>query len=214
MKETYYKVKMNYDDFSKESSKSQQCLNNPVATITVNTENKYGKNITELFTAFGQANNFNDNYQGRGNIFYFDFHSQKFAKNIDYSYSVDRSQKEYVKKMKFLTNRKTSNVEFNYVISDKDWIDENTTLTELNNNIAKNIAYCLSNSNIQDTNWHVLRQNYYYIAKKNVVYIYACDNTCNDLSVQFPDLSQFSIINKSFVVDITNPNSKQYKCKI
>ena len=212
MKETSYKVKMNYDDFSKESSKSPQCLNNPVATITVNMENKYGKNITELFTAFGQANNFNDNYEGRGNIFYFDFHSQKFAKNSDCTYTVDRSQKECVKTFKLLS-RKTSNVEIAYVISDKDWKGKNTTITQLNNNIAKNIAYCLSNSNIQDTNWHVLRQNYYYIAKKNVVYIYACDNTCNDLSVQFPDLSQFSITNQSFVVDITNPTQNNINVK-
>ena len=114
MKETSYKVNMNYDDFSEESSQLSQCLNNPVATITVNMENKYGKNITELFTAFGQANNFNDNHEGRGNIFYFDFHSQKFAKNYNYSYVLDRSQQECVEKFKITSGRTTSNMETVY----------------------------------------------------------------------------------------------------
>ena len=87
---------MNYDDFSKESSESSICLNNPVATITINMENKYGKNMTELFNAFGQANNFDDDYEGRGNIFVFDFHSQNFEKNYDYVYILDRSKTEFV----------------------------------------------------------------------------------------------------------------------
>ena len=161
--------------------------------------------MTELFNAFGQANNFDDDYEGRGNIFVFDFHSQKFAKNYDYAYILDRSKTEFVQTEKI--NRKTSNVEFDYVISDMDWTDENTTITELNNNIAKNIAYCLNHSNIQDTNWYVLRQNYYYIARDNVVYIYACDNKCEDLTVQYfrdENTGNLRIINKSFVVDITN----------
>ena len=129
-------------------------------------------------------------------------------KNIDYVYVLDRSKTECVQTKKIIDNRKTSNVEFDYVISDMDWTDENTTITELNNNIAKNIAYCLNHSNIQDTNWYVLRQNYYYIAHDNVVYIYACDNTREDLTVQyfrFENTGNLGIITKSFVVDITNP---------
>ena len=218
MKETSYKVNMNYDDFSKESSKSSQCLNNPVATITINMENKYGKNITELFSAFGQANDFNqekERSEGRGNIFYFDFHSQKFAKNFGYSYVLDRSKTECVQAAT-KGSYTTSNVEIDYIISDMDWKGENTTITELNNNIAKNIVYCLSHSNIKDLNWNILRQNYYYIAKENVVYIYACDNTCNDLSVQLytnPNTGQISIINKSFVVNITNPTQNNMNVK-
>lgn len=210
-----YRVRLNNDDLDLDID-FNQCLNNPVATITINMENVYGKNMTELFSAFKQANNFNDDYQGRGNIFYFDFHSQKFEKNIDYVYVLDRSKTECIQTKKIIDNRKTSNVEFDYVISDKDWIDENTTITELNNNIAKNIAYCLSHSNIQDTNWHVLRQNYYYIASNNVVYIYACDNTCEDLTVQYfihPDDGLLGIINKSFVVDITNPTQNNMNVK-
>jgi len=203
-----YRVDLNNDNLDLDKYIDfNQCLNNPVATLTINMENVYGKNMTELFRAFGQANNFDDNYEGRGNIFYFDFHSQNFKKNIDYVYVLDRSKTECVQTTKII-DRKTSNVEFDYVISDMDWTDENTTITELNNNIAKNIAYCLNHSNIQDTNWYVLRQNYYYIAHDNVVYIYACDNTCEDLTVQyyrFENTGNLGIITKSFVVDITNP---------
>jgi hypothetical protein len=221
MKETSYKVNMNYDDFSEESSQSSQssqCLNNPVATITINMENKYGKNMTELFNAFGQANNFNDEYRGRGNIFYFNFSSQKFAKNYNYSYVLDRSQQECVEKSKITSGRTTSNMEFDYVISDMDWKGKNTTITELNNNIAKNIAHCLSHSNIKDLNWNVLRQNYYYIAHNNVVHIYECDNTCQDLNVNYLILPGLSgdielIISKSFVVDITNPTQNNMNVK-
>jgi len=208
-----YKVRLNNDDLDLDID-FNQCLNNPVATITINMENVYGKNMTELFRAFKQANNFNDDYQGRGNIFIFDFHSQNFEKNIDYVYILDRSKTDCIQTKKI--DRKTSNVEFDYVISDKDWVNENTTITELNNNIAKNIAYCLSHSNIQDTNWYVLRQNYYYIAHNNVIYIYACDNTCEDLTVQYfihPDNGLLSIINKSFVVDITNPTQNNMNVK-
>lgn len=212
-----YRVRLNNDDLDLDKYIDfNQCLNNPVATLTINMENVYGKNMTELFRAFGQANNFDDDYEGRGNIFYFDFHSQNFEKNIDYVYILDRSKTECVQTTKIKGNRKTSNVEFDYVISDKDWVDENTTLTELNNNIAKNIAYCLSHSNIQDTNWYVLRQNYYYIAHDNVVYIYACDNTCEDLTVQyfrFENTGNLGIINKSFVVDITNPTQNNMNVK-
>ena len=204
-----YRVDLNNDNLDLDKYIDfNQCLNNPVATLTINMENVYGKNMTELFRAFGQANNFDDDYEGRGNIFYFDFHSQNFKKNIDYVYVLDRSKTECVQTKKIIDNRKTSNVEFDYVISDMDWTDENTTITELNNNIAKNIAYCLNHSNIQDTNWYVLRQNYYYIAHDNVVYIYACDNTCEDLTVQyfrFENTGNLGIITKSFVVDITNP---------
>lgn len=212
-----YRVGLNNDNLDLDKYIDfNQCLNNPVATITINMENVYGKNMTELFRAFKQANNFNDDYQGRGNIFYFDFHSQKFEKNIDYVYVLDRSKTDCIQTKKIISNRKTSNVEFDYVISNKDWVNENTTITELNNNIAKNIAYCLSHSNIQDTNWHVLRQNYYYIASNNVVYIYACDNTCEDLTVQYfihPDDGLLDIINKSFVVDITNPTQNNMNVK-
>lgn len=204
-----YRVDLNNDNLDLDKYIDfNQCLNNPVATLTINMENVYGKNMTELFRAFGQANNFDDDYEGRGSIFIFDFHSQNFKKNIDYVYILDRSKTECVQTKKII-DRKTSNVEFDYVISDMDWTDENTTITELNNNIAKNIAYCLNHSNIQDTNWYVLRQNYYYIAHDNVVYIYACDdNTCEDLTVQyfrFENTGNLGIITKSFVLDITNP---------
>ena len=209
MNDITYEVDLNNDDLDLDKYNDfNQCLNNPVATITINMQNVYGKNMTELFRAFGGANNFDPtNYEGRGNKFYFDFYSQNFEKNIDYLYILDRSKTECVQTKK-LDTRKTSNVEFDYIISDKDWVDENTTITELNNNIAKNIVHCLSNSNIQDANWNVLRQNYYYIAHNNVVYIYACDNTCEDLSVQyfrFENTGNLGIITKSFVVDITNP---------
>lgn len=202
-----YRVGLNNDNLDLDKYIDfNQCLNNPVATITINMENVYGKNMTELFRAFRKANELSDNYEGRGNIFYFDFHSEKFEKNIEYLYVLDRSKTEYIQTDKRFG--KTSNVEFAYIISDMDWKNENTTITELNNNIAENMAYCLNNSNIQDTNWYVLRQNYYYIAHNNVVYIYACDNTCEDLSVQYyrsPTINMFNVINKSFVVDITNP---------
>lgn len=210
-----YKVGLDNDDLDLDRYIDfNQCLNNPVATITINMENVYGKNMTELFRAFGQANNLDDDYEGRGNKFYFDFHSQNFEKNIDYVYILDRSKTECVQTKKIV--RTTSNVEFDYVISDMDWTDENTTITELNNNIAKNMAYCLNHSNIQDTNWYVLRQNYYYIAHNNVVYIYACDNTCEDLTVQyfrFENTGNLAIINKSFVVDITNPTQNNMNVK-
>ena len=209
-----YRVNLNNDDLDLDID-FNQCLNNPVATITINMENVYGKNMTELFRAFGQANNLNDKYEGRGNIFYFDFYSQNFKKNIDYVYVLDRSKTECVQTSS-LNTRKTSNVEFDYIISDMDWKHENTTITELNDNIAKNIVYCLSNSNIQDANWDVLRQNYYYIARNNVVYIYACDNTCEDLSVHLfinPVDLGINIINKSFVVDITNSNENNMNVK-
>jgi hypothetical protein len=212
-----YEVDLNNDDLDLDKYNDfNHCLNNPVATITINIENIYGKNMTELFRAFGQANNFDDDYNGRGNVFLFDFHSQKFAKNIDYVYVLDRSKTECVQTQKIIDNRKTSNVEFDYVISNKDWVDDNTTITELNNNIAKNIAYCLSHSNIQDSNWYALRQNYYYIARDNVVYIYACDNICEDLTVEyfrFSDTGNLGIINKSFVVDITNPTQNNMNVK-
>jgi hypothetical protein len=210
-----YKVGLDNDDLDLDRYIDfNQCLNNPVATITINMENVYGKNMTELFRAFGQANNLDDDYEGRGSIFVFDFHSQNFEKNIDYVYILDRSKTECVQTKKIV--RTTSNVEFDYVISDMDWTDENTTITELNNNIAKNMAYCLNHSNIQDTNWYVLRQNYYYIAHNNVVYIYACDNTCEDLTVQyfrFENTGNLAIINKSFVVDITNPTQNNMNVK-
>ena len=216
MNDITYEVDLNNDDLDLDKYNDfNQCLNNPVATITINMGNGYGKNMTELFRAFDEANNFNDDYERRGNIFYFDFYSQNFEKNIDYVYMLDRSKTECVQTKK-LDTQKTSNVEFDYVISDKDWVDENTTLTELNNNIAKNIVYCLSNSNIQDANWHVLRQNYYYIAHNNVVYIYACDNTCEDLSVHHfinPVVGGIDIINKSFVVDITNSDENNMNVK-
>ena len=208
MNDITYEVDLNNDDLDLDKYIDfNQCLNNPVATITINMQNVYGKNMTELFRAFGGANKFNDDYEGRGNKFYFDFYSQNFEKNIDYVYILDRRKTECVQTKK-LDTRKTSNVEFDYIISDMDWTDENTTITELNNNIAKNIVHCLSNSNIQDANWNVLRQNYYYIAHNNVVYIYACDNTCEDLSVQyfrFENTGNLGIVSKSFVVDITDP---------
>lgn len=213
-----YRVDLNNDDLDLDRYIDfNQCLNNPVATITINMENVYGKNMTELFRAFGQANNFDVDYNGRGNVLVFNFHSQNFEKNIDYVYVLDRSKTDCIQTKKIIGGtRKTSNVEFDYVISDKDWVDENTTLTELNNNIAKNIAYCLNHSNIQDTNWYVLRQNYYYTAHDNVVYIYACDNTCEDLTVQyfrFEDTGNLHIINKSFVVDITNKDQNNMNVK-
>ena len=208
MNDITYEVDLNNDDLDLDKYNDfNQCLNNPVATITINMANVYGKNMTELFRAFDGANNFDTNYEGRGNKFYFDFYSQNFEKNIDYVYILDRRKTECVQTKK-LDTRKTSNVEFDYIISDMDWTDENTTITELNNNIAKNIVHCLSNSNIQDANWNVLRQNYYYIAHNNVVYIYACDNTCEDLSVQyfrFENTGNLGIITQSFVVDITDP---------
>ena len=215
MNDITYEVDLNNDDLDLDKYNDfNQCLNNPVATITINMQNVYGKNMTELFRAFDGANNFNDDYERRGNIFYFDFYSQNFEKNIDYVYILDRSKTECVQTTKIIGTQKTSNVEFDYVISKKDWVDENTTITELNDNIAKNIVYCLSNSNIQDANWHVLRQNYYYIAHKNVVYIYACDNTCEDLSVHhFINPGGIGIINKSFVVDITNSDENNMNVK-
>ena len=211
-----YRVDLNNDNLDLDKYIDfNQCLNNPVATITIDMENVYGKNMTELFRAFGKANNFDDKYAGRGNVFYFDFHSQNFEKNIEYLYGLDRSRTECVKTFKL--PRKTSNVEISYVISDMDWKDDNTTITELNNNIAKNIAYCLSHSNIQDTNWYVLRQNYYYTAHDNVVYIYACDNTCEDLTVQYHIVQEVNndigIISKSFVVDIINPTQNNMNVK-
>ena len=73
MNDITYEVDLNNDDLDLDKYNDfNQCLNNPVATIAINMQNVYGKNMTELFRAFDGANNFNDDYEGRGNIFYFD----------------------------------------------------------------------------------------------------------------------------------------------
>ena len=201
-----YIIRKNYNEVADiTNTLFERCLNKPIASMTINMENKYGKNITELFRAFGGTTINNE-----GVWFYFYFYSESFEKNIEYTYILNRSKSKCVEINSI--NRKTSYVEIDYAISNMDWKDENTTITELNNNIATNMAYCLNNSDIQDTNWHVLRQNYYYIAKKNVVYIYACNNNCSDLTIQYyrwssespGSVPRLSIVNNAFVVDITN----------
>ena len=213
-----YEVCLNNDDLDFDKYIDfNQCLNNPVATVTIDMQNKYGKNITELFRAFGKTNDYkyiDGSYEGYGVTFYFDFTSVNFE-NVGYYYRVDRSKTNCIETINMEDGNIVSNVEIDYVISDMDWKDENTTITELNNNIAENLAYCLNNNNIRDTNFSVLRQNYYFIAKNNVLYVYACDNKCIDLSVtyfRYPT-GRIGITNQSFVVDITNPNQNNMSVK-
>ena len=211
-----YKVNLNNDDVDSNIDYIK-CLNNPVATVTIDMQNKYGKNITELFRAFGKTNDYkyiDGRYEGYGVSFYFDFTSVNFE-NVGYYYRVDRSNANCIETINMEDGNIVSNVEIDYVISDMDWKDENTTITELNNNIAENLVYCLSNNNIRDTNFSVLRQNYYFIAKNNVVYVYACDNKCSDLSVtyfRYPD-GTMELTKESFVLDITNPNQNNMNVK-
>ena len=214
-----YEVCLNNDDLDFDKYIDfNQCLNNPVATVTIDMQNKYGKNITELYRAFGKVSDYkyiDGSYEGYGVSFYFDFADVNFE-NVGYYYRVDRSKTNCIETIINEDGIIVSKVEIDYVISDMDWKDENTTITELNNNIAENLAYCLNNNNIRDTNFSILKQNYYFIAKNNVVYVYACDNKCSDLSVKYfryPD-GTMELTKESFVIEITNPNQNNMNVNI
>ena len=214
-----YKVDLNNDDLDLvEYIDFNQCLNNPVATMTFDMQNKYGKNITELFRAFGKSNDFDANYEGFGVAFFFNFLSTYFKNNKESSYyTIDRTKTKCIKRLD--DGSSLPEIEFRYMITDMDWKDTTTTITELNNNIAKNIAYCFNHIDAtSDTNLCFLKNNFYYIATDNTVSIYRCNNTCcNDLRITYsptffnadpanPDFSSddIFIVNQSFVVDITN----------
>ena len=209
-----YKVNQNNDDIDYNIDYIE-CLNNPVATMTINMQNQYKtppktnyNNMTELFNAHDTSNTREEDNEGFGITFYFDLSSIYFE-TVNYVYLINKDSANCVETHILKDGRLTSNVEFDYYISNYDWINENTTITELNNNIAKNIVYCLNNNDMPtDKNWNILNNNFYFIAKDNVVYIYSCNNNCIDLSINFftapAPLNQKVVVNKSFVVSITN----------
>ena len=207
MQETY-KVNENYDDTNIADYISyNQCLNNPIAVMKINMQNATN-NITELFDAWGETNEMESLNEGFGILVAFAFKSDKFEVTTDHY---------HIKRKKDSTNCITIhsdapypfyNMIFTYYIDEMDW-EEGTTITELNINIATNIAYCLNHNTVNDVNTNILKQGYYFVAKDNMVEVYStCNNECGtDLTIQY-DYDVFTgapnIVNETSFTEINN----------
>ena len=207
MQETY-QVEENYDDTNIVDYLSYNlCLNNPVSVMTINMQNSMN-NITELFNAWGTTNERNpDTNQGFGIFIDFTFTSIKFDESFNH-YHIIRKKDSTDCIIIHDNYLPSSNVmEFTYYIDEMDW-EEGTTITELNENIATNIAYCLNHNTIKDVNSNILKQGYYFIANDNMVKIYSCNNDCcTDLTIQYArDIfnNQPVVANESSVTEINN----------